>query len=479
MSEYDIAFVNATVIVGDGSVLKRHTVAVKDGRIAAVSAVTSEPIEAGEVVDCEGKWLMPGMIDVHTHTAMWGGETDWGNILDTPDEYLMVRAATYLPWWLEAGFTTVMDGLARRDLSYELRRAQRDGLVTGPRLLVAGHSIVATGARGSFFGPREVSGSDEALRAARESTAIYRNADAVKLMCTSEVLTGQMESRVQLIDSELAAAVDEAHRSGVPVHCHAYGGPGVKAAIEQGVDVIVHGQPIGWEPGPSDDPSIWQSSRRIDGGKYADTDYSGNYQLMVERGTIWAPTLSYYDLIRNHHWDEFRSAVNPFICSRVDAVATAMEENFRRAHEAGVKIACATDSGMPFTYHGDSAYELELYVRYGMTPMEAIVSATKTAAEALWLEDRVGTVEVGKSADLLVLNEDPTKDIRVLQRKGEVIERTYLEGRLLSVSGKVVVPTREAVLGQLRQLETLEEMLGHRSPYLTGALGKRITLPCC
>lgn len=470
------ALTNATVIVGDGTLVEKATVVLRDDKI--VDVTTAELDVACDVtrVDCAGKWVMPGMIDVHTHTVMWGGETNWGNILDTPDEYLMVRSAAYLPWWLEGGFTTVLDALARRDMPFEMRRALRDGIVSGPRLLVAGPAIVATGARGSFFGPREVSGADEALKAAREQTSIYRSADVVKIMCTSEVLTGHLESRVQLLESEIAATVDEAHRSGVPVHCHAYGGPGVRRAVEQGVDVIVHGQPIGWEPGPRDTPGVWQSLRKIDGGRYADTDYSGNYALMADRGTIWAPTLSYYDLIRNHHWDEFTRHVSPMICSRVEIIAELLEQNFRLALDAGVRVACGTDAGMPFTYHGDSAYELELYVRYGMTPMQAIVAATKTAAEALWIEDRVGTVEAGKTADLLVLNTDPLTDIRVLQRKGEVIERVYRDGELVATEGIVHPPTRAAILTQLRQLETLEEVLGHRSPYSTGALG---SLPCC
>lgn len=472
------ALADAAVIVGDGTVLPRATVLVEDGRIVAVGSDVSAP-EGMAVVDCTGKWVMPGMIDAHTHVVMWGGEIDWGNILDTPDEYLMVRAATYLPWWLQGGFTTVLDALARRDMPFELRRAQRDGIVSGPRLLVAGPAIVATGARGSFFGPREVSGGAEAMRAAREQVSIYRSADVVKIMCTSEVLTGHVESRVQLVLEEILATVDEAHRAGVPLHCHAYGGPGVKLAVENGVDVIIHGQPIGWEPSPTPAPGTWQSSRKIDGGRYADSDYSGNYDLMAERGTIWAPTLSYYDLIRNHHWDDFQARVHPFICARLSTIAESLEENFRRALDAGVRIACGTDAGMPFTYHGDSAYELELYVRFGMTPMQAIVSATKTAAESLWIEDRVGTVEAGKFADLLVLNADPTADITCLQRKGEVIEQVYLEGRLMSVGGTVTVPSRETVLGQLRQLETLGELLGHRSPYMTGGLGKRVVLPCC
>jgi imidazolonepropionase-like amidohydrolase len=459
------------VIIGDGKVLEHTSVRIEGKIIEAIGR--DLPTEGAEVVDCTGKVVMPGLIDVHVHIAMWAGEVDWGNILDIPDEYLAMRATTYLSWYIQNGFTTIFEPLARRDLPFEMRRALRDGIIPGPRLLVSGPAIVGTGARGMFFGPREITGADEARRAVREQISIYRSADIVKIMATSEMLTGHVESRVQLTAEEITAMVDEAHKAGAPVHCHAYGGPGVTLAVENGVDLIIHGAPIGWEFEPNLNFGDWQVQRRIDGGRFADTDYMGTYDLMAKSGTFFAPTLSYFYKIYNENWEEFQRKINPFIVGRAQLVGESIERNFRLAHEAGVPIVLGSDTGMPFAYHGDNAWELGLFVKYGMSESEAIVAATGRAAKALWIEDRTGTIQVKKKADILVLGADPLADIAVLTKPG-VIEKVYLEGRLAAENNRVVPVSRATMMGQLEKLETLEEILTHRSPYDSGALGKRI-----
>ena len=463
----------AKVIVGNGKVIENTSVSFDGKSIVAIGRELPE--EGADVIDCSGKVIMPGLIDVHVHIGMWAGEVDWGNILDIPDEYLAMRATTYLTWWIQNGFTTIFEPLARRDLPFEMRRALRDGIIPGPRLLVSGPAIVGTGARGMFFGPREITGVDEARRAVREQISIYRNADIVKIMATSELLTGHVESRVQLTGEEIAAMVDEAHKAGAPVHCHAYGGPGVSLAVENGVDLIIHGAPLGWEFEPNLKFGDWQEHSRIDGGRFEETNYMGNYDLMAKKGVFWAPTLSYYYKIYNEHWEEFQQKINPFIVGRAQLVGESIERNFRLAHEAGVPIVLGSDTGMPFTYHGDSAWELGLFVRYGMSEGEAIEAATGLAAKALWIDDRTGTIEVGKRADILVLGADPLTDISVLTRAG-AIEKVFLEGKLAAENNRAIPVSRETMMRQLHKLETLEEMLTHRSPYDSGALGKRIVM---
>lgn len=459
------------VIIGNGQFIENSSVRFEGNSITAVGRDLST--EGAEVIDCRGKVIMPGLIDVHVHIAMWAGEVDWGNILDIPDEYLAMRATTYLSWWLQNGFTTIFEPLARRDLPFEMRRALRDGIIPGPRLLVSGPAIVGTGARGMFFGPREITGADEARRAVREQISIYRSADIVKIMATSEMLTGHVESRVQLTAEEIRAMVDEAHKAGAPVHCHAYGGPGVTLAVENGVDLIIHGAPIGWEFDPNLNSGDWQTHRRIDGGRFANTDYMGTYDLMAKKGVFWAPTLSYFYKIYYEHWEEFQRKINPFVVGRAQLVGESIERNFRLAHEAGVPIVLGSDTGMPFAYHGDSAWELGLFVRYGMSEGEAIEAATGRAAKALWIDDRTGTIEAKKRADILVLGADPLADITVLTKPG-VIEKVFFEGRLAAENNRVVPVARKTMMNQLEKLETLDELLTHRSPYDTGALGKRI-----
>jgi len=138
-----------------------------------------------------------------------------------------------------------------------------------------------------------------------------------------------------------------------------------------------------------------------------------------------------------------------------------------------VPIVLGSDTGMPFTYHGDSAWELTLMVKYGMSTAEALEAATLRAAKSLWIDDRTGSLEPGKRADFLVLGADPLADIAVLTQP-ETIERVYLEGELRAQAGQALPVERGAMLRQLEKLETLDEMLTHRSPYDTGALGKRV-----
>jgi imidazolonepropionase-like amidohydrolase len=249
----------------------------------------------------------------------------------------------------------------------------------------------------------------------------------------------------------------------------------VSLAVDHKVDLIIHGQPIGWEFAPNLAAGAWQTSRKIDGGKFAASDYMRTYEKMAKQGTFWAPTLSYYYKIRHEHWQEFQSKINPFIVGRAELVAESLERNFRLAHEAGVPIVLGSDTGMPFTYHGDSAWELTLFVRYGMSPGEAIEAATLRAAQSLWIDDRTGSLEPGKKADLLVLNKDPLKDISVLTEDA-AIERVYLEGELRALSGQALPVKRETMMQELGKLETLDELLTHRSPYDTGALGKRLVV---
>ena len=215
--------------------------------------------------------------------------------------------------------------------------------------------------------------------------------------------------------------------------------------------------------------------RLVDGGKRANTDYMATYGKMAEKGIFWAPTLSYYYKIRNEHWEEFQAKVNPFIVGRAELVAESLERNFRLAHEAGVPIVLGSDTGMPFTYHGDSAWELGLMVKFGMRAEEAIEAATLRAAKSLWIDDRTGSLEAGKRADLLVLDKDPLRDITILTEK-DAIAQVYLEGELRAEHGKALPVERAAMLRQLEKLETLDELLTHRSPYDTGALGKRVVV---
>jgi len=172
-----------------------------------------------------------------------------------------------------------------------------------------------------------------------------------------------------------------------------------------------------------------------------------NYDSMAERGIYWAPTLSYYYKIYNDHWEEFQEHNNPFTCGRVQLVSENIERNFRLAHEAGVPIVLGSDTGMPFTYHGDSAWELGLYHRFGMSTSECIEAATLRAAKSMWIGDRTGSLETGKRADMLILNRDPLSDITVLTQPG-VFENVYVDGQARLENNKAKAVARHAMLSE-------------------------------
>ena len=435
------------VIVGNGDVIEKGSLLADGKKILGVGRDIRA--EDAEVVDCSGKILMPGLIDVHVHIALFAGEVNWDHLAYIKDDYLAVRAYTYLNWWVQNGFTTIFEPFARNDLPFELRRALRNGIVNGPRLLVSGGGVTGTASMVRAIGPVEVTGAEETRRKVRILTSHEFEVDVVKIRTTAEMLEGIVESRLRLTPEEAATAVEEAHRAGVPVHSHSYGGPGVRVAIDAGVQLIIHGQPIGWEFSPNLDYGDWQSSKVIDGGEFAQRDYMENYGLMAERGIFWAPTLSYYYKIYNEHWDEFQQNNDPFTCGRSQLVAENIERNFRLAHEAGVPIVLGSDTGMPFTYHGDSAWELGLYLKFGMSESECIQAATLRAAQSLWIDDRTGSLETDKRADLLVLGKDPLEDITVLTQPG-VIEKVYVDGELRAENNRAAPVPREVMLQPYR-----------------------------
>ena len=437
-------FTNAVkIIVGNGEVIEKGALLVEGKKIIGVGREVAA--DGAEVVDCAGKILMPGLIDVHVHIALFAGEINWDHLAYIKDDYLAVRAYTYLNWWVQNGFTTIFEPFARNELPFELRRALRNEIVNGPRLLVSGGGVTGTASMVKSIGPVEVTGPDETRRKIRILTSHEYEVDVIKIRTTAEMLEGIVESRLRLTPEEAATAVEEAHRAGVPVHSHSYGGPGVRVAIDAGVQLVIHGQPIGWEFEPNLDRGDWQSSKVIDGGNYEKRDYMENYGLMAERGIFWAPTLSYYYKIYNDHWEEFQQHNNPFTCGRSQLVAETIERNFRLAHEAGVPIVLGSDTGMPFTYHGDSAWELGLYLKFGMSESECIEAATLRAAKSLWIDDRTGSLEPGKRADMLILGKDPLSDITVLTDPG-VIERVYVDGDLRAENNQVVPVPRDMML---------------------------------
>jgi len=295
-----------------------------------------------------------------------------------------------------AGCTSIVDAGAVRNVAFAARNAINDGAALGPRLFVSGEMITMAGGRSRVPGARlEVNGPHEARKATR-GLLMYYNADFIKLGATgsiSSLHTGP--THPQLTVEEMAACVEEAHNCGKKVHAHCYGEQGISNAIEAGTDVIVHGQSLSDE----------------------------HIAAMLERGMMLMPTLKTY-------WSHYEKWQETGIPERTvtSGIWDLTEPNFRRALDAGIPFSMGTDSGMRDNFFGHNPRDLMYMVRWGATPMQAIIAGTLDAARSVAVEDRLGTVEAGKLADLLVLREDPTVDVTVIQTS---LERIMLNGRFV------------------------------------------------
>ncbi|HEY8591308.1 MAG TPA: amidohydrolase family protein [Sphingomicrobium sp.] len=379
---------------------------VRGADIAEVGS--SVPIPAGAtVIDLSRETVLPGLIDAHTHIALHAGDSDAQTLRETP-EYRAIYASANAAKTLAGGVTTIRDlgneGSGFADIA--LREAIEKGIVPGPRIVAAIRPVTATGAYGLVgYSPyvtlpplsQSADGPTEVRKAIR--TLIFQGADVIKVYMESfekrelrkDILTGSMNYSRE----ELAAIVEEAHRAHVKVAAHTYSDEAARLAIDVGVDSIEHGLYL-TEP---------------------------TFQLMAKRGIYYVPTLLVYELWRDN------KIFAPVPASRREQIGNTVREHvatFRRALRTPVKIVFGSDT---FELPGTNAEELELLVRYGMTPEQALRAGTTTAAELLGLEKEIGSIEPGKSADIIAVHGDPMQDIRSLRniafvmRAGKVFTR--------------------------------------------------------
>jgi imidazolonepropionase-like amidohydrolase len=354
-------------------------VVLEGGKIAHVGG----PVPGGEseVVDLERRTLMPGLIDCHVHLTFSGEAQEVERAATVPVPDLAWTAAANARETLEGGVTTVRDVGARAGVAIRLREAIAAGRVPGPRMRAAGSIICMTGGHGWFIG-READGPDDVRRAVREQ--LKAGADCIKFTATGGGMTPGVDPRASsFTDVELAAGVDEAHKAFRRAIAHAQGNAGIKTAVRAGIDSVEHGVYL-------DDEVI---------------------EEMRQRGTFLVATLVAPAMIARHGTS---AGIPEYVVTKAAGVLEAHQESFRKAVRAGVRIAMGTDAGTPFNRHGANAQELALMVEGGLSPADAIVAATRSAAELLDLVEVTGTVEPGKAADLLIVDGDPLADIRIL-----------------------------------------------------------------
>jgi imidazolonepropionase-like amidohydrolase len=383
-------------------------VVIQDGRIQSVG--TSVPPGA-QVVDLSAYWVSPGFIDTHTHVLLQGDPTDVeydAQLLKESLVYRALRATRAMRIGLEHGFTTLRDigneGAGFADV--DLKKAVNAGIIIGPRLFVANKALASTGAYplgGTRYSweltmPKGVEfcdGPDACRRAVRDQ--ISHGADWIKVYADRGYFkqpNGQIRSLPNFTDEEMKAIVDQAHRTRRRVAAHSITPSGHAVALGAGVDSIEHGDVL-------DDASI---------------------KTMAQRKVYLCPTLTVGDYVAGP-----RSVTNPIW----NDLAKASTESFKKALAAGVPIALGTDVGGFEWDKINQAEELRRYVERGMSPWQALRSATVVAAALLDQEKELGTVAPGAHADLVGMKEDPLRDIRATERVAFVMK-----------DGVVVVPPK-------------------------------------
>lgn len=374
-----------------GKITTAQTILVRGGTIEAVGSHNELKIpEQSTVIDLSKAWVLPGLIDCHTH-IITDVDPGWENapVKETTADSAL-RGARNALITLRAGFTTIRDVGASGFTDVSLMRAIDQNWIPGPRIYPSGHIIGITGGNADITGfapgiretgPKEgiADGVDEILKAVRYQ--LKQGAKLIKFCATAGVMSFEdSASAQQYSDEEIQALIQEAHRHGVKVAAHAHGAEGLKAAVRAGADSIEHGSLI-------DEEGI---------------------ALMKARGTYLVPTIFtwYYDT-NLVDWPE-KIRAKSFL---IDA---QRKERQKAAISAGVKVAFGTDAG---TYpHGLNAGEFKYLVEYGLTPMQAIQSATINAAELLGQSDKLGSLDPAKFADIIAVNEDPLRSIATLEK---------------------------------------------------------------
>ncbi len=374
---------NSTVLIGD------------DGRIVAAgpSAAVAVP-EGTQELDVSGRTVMPGLIDCHDHLASFTYDllSRWG--MTEPRSTRTVRIARVIEDTLQSGYTTIRD-CGWLDAGF--KAAVEQGLVDGPRLLVAAGPLGPTHSvqdRPTFSGHRRysmpdpnipygVADGDAEIRAAvRENARV--GADLIKVFQTGFGRATHLGTDACYDLEELKTLVAESHGQGKLVACHAVGGPGLRSAVEAGVDSIEH-------------------------GCYLDLDHD-LLRMMADKDMTLVPTLTVFA----HHSAEG----NPVAQVEAREFREHHIETVQQAMRLGVRVVAGTDAGGWF--HGNNSIELDMLVDAGMNPMQAIVAGTSEAAACCGLGDDLGTLEAGKLADLIVVDGNPLRDITVLQERERV-----------------------------------------------------------
>ena len=384
------------------------TITVRDGRIVSVEkGLNRPPSEAngGDVIDLSDRTVLPGLIDTHVHLTGDPGGDFWKEAVE-PDEWGVVVGAKNARVTVKAGFTTVRDVGSAQETAFVLRRGTAEGLIPGPRIIASGPALAIIGGHADVSGFRpEVNDllssgftcTGETECAAKVRQASKNGSDLIKITATGGVLSQQARGLDQhFTDAEMRSIAVTAHALGMKVAAHAHGPRGIEAAANAGIDSIEH-------------------------CTFAD---AASIKAMKANGTVCVPTLLAFVGVKEGLG---KGVYTPPVEDKIRMTLESLGKAPTAMRKAGIPVVFGTDSGV--TAHGRNAEEFALMAQYiGMSPREALASATTEAAKLIDLENEVGRIAPGYSADLIAVEGDPLADLTTLQNvtwvmaRGRVVE---------------------------------------------------------
>ena len=379
------------------------TIVVEGNRITSIESGLRSGTPQDQVIDLHDATVLPGLMDMHVHiTEEASPGYELARYKKAPSDYAL-DGVVYADRTLKAGFTTVRDcGDILFNVAFSLRNAINAGKIVGPRIFAAGRIIASTGGHGDFtngWGPHLIAGPGiddnvvdgpaEAMRAVRQH--YKEGADVIKITVTGGVLSIAKSGQApQFNDEELRAIINTAHDYGLTVAAHAHGLEGMRRAVNAGIDSIEH-------------------------GTFMDHDLM---VLMKAKGTYYVPTLSAGRWV--YEQAQRPDAYPEIVRAKALTIGPQLQKTFAEAYKAGVRVMFGTDASV--FPHGLNAREFQYMVEAGMAPMEAIKAATIVPAKFLKIDDRLGSIEKGKLADIIAVPGDPLADITVLQRVSFVMK---------------------------------------------------------
>lgn len=377
---------HATIIDGTGNKpIENGIVVIEDEKIMFAGKFEDWKDTEGKTyreLDLTGKYLLPGLIDCHVHLA---AECLPDSTMTGPWGWTSLVMLKHAQNTLAAGITTIRDVGGRHHLEFSLREAMEAGMFATPRMSLAGKLLAITSTGSEWYDGmyREADGVDEVRKAAREQ--LKAGADLIKVLATGAVLApGEKPGAAQFEMEEIRAAVVEAAKVGKIVAAHAHGIEGIRNAVVAGARTIEHGTYL------HQDPSVMER--------------------MAIENIYLIPTLKAgVDVIEGN-----KPGIPDWIMEKSKQTQEDALLSLRKAYEMGVPIAMGTDAATPYNFHGENALELYHMASAGISNMDCIVASTKNAAKALGWESRIGTIEAGKLADLIIVAKNPLKDLKSL-----------------------------------------------------------------